>query len=426
MAELPLAFGQRLIPTGAGEQHLASTYAVLGGQQIACLGDGTVGTVPLRLAAQIATATALARLRASAFGDAESRIADALLDAHDAVRRGLAGSPQDGIAGAALIVAIVGATGEVVIARVGHGRAYALGAHDARPVFRDAPASVGVGFSRDMPGASWARLTLKPGERLVLMSESAHTVLAADLGRVAHGHGAQLAAQRLGETARRRGQHDAIAIAVFERGTSDTREGPHPAFSRVDRERPRTFDEDGRLLGAAQLERQRTSAGAGRPGVVGWLVWFLFAAMLGAFTALLTRPAPEEAPPAFALGTPEPPPSAPPSPPPAAPAPSLPPSAPAPPADIDPEIAEALAGGSPARIATDLRNYVTRHYPERKTAVFDALSAAFEHHLAAGTLPPDAAEALVALARDTRLKRTAKWAADLLPRLLTQPAPPGE
>ena len=93
---------------------------------------------------------------------------------------------------------------------------------------------------------------------------------------------------------------------------------------------------------------------------------------------------------------------------------------------VDPEIAEALRGASAARIATDIRNYVTRHYPERKAAVFDALTAAFEHHLAAGTLPPDAAEALVTLARDTRLKRTASWAADLLPRLLTQQAPAPE
>jgi len=424
MTESLLVFGQRLLAASTGEQHLASAYAAIGARQIACVGDGTVGTLPLRLAAQIATTTALSRLRSSLAGDVESQIADALVDAHDAVRRGLAGSPQEALAGSALTVAVVdcgSGAASVVIARIGQGRAYVLSDNVARPVFRDLAPSVGVGFFRDIPEASWQRLTLEPGERLVIMSESAHAVLAADLAHIAHGHGAQLATQRLVETARRRGQHDAIAIAIFERIDEGPRDGHHPAFARMDRERPRTWDEDGRLLGGQFLERSHGS-GPGSPGAAGWIAWFIVSALLGGLTALLTAPTAEMSPSSdVAVMLPVSPVEAPEIP--AEVVVIAPPPAPLPP--LHPDVQAAFGAPTAARAALMIRVYVTRNYPEVKDVVFTNLTDGFLHHRDAGTLPPMMVEALMILARDTALKKTALWASELMPQLVIVAPPDG-
>jgi hypothetical protein len=434
MAEVQLAFGQRLLPAVSGEQHLATAYAAIGQRQIACLADGTVGTLPLRLAAQLATSTVVARLRVALGGDRDAQVADALIDAHDAVRRGLAGTPQEGAAGAAVLVAVVDCDDDArtVVARVGQGRAWVLGEGGVRPVFRDPSGEVGLGFGRDVPEADWARLTLAPGERLLLVSESAATVLAADVERVAHHHGAQLTVQRLAETAQRRGQHDAVGLAAFERLDAGGRDGPHPAFSRMDRDRPLTYDEDGRLLGAQFRDTARPGHGA-RAGAGGWLGVGFAGVMLGVLTALMTMPkappTPEVAVAIIAPSTTDTPPTTVPAPAAAAPIGAIdaPPAAPE-----HPDITRAFEATTAARLALSLRGFVTRHYPEMKDACFRELDAAFLNRARDGKLPGFAVEALVSLARDETLKRTARWAAALLPRLVAgdggavaAPAEPG-
>lgn len=417
-AVLEVTLGQRALPSVHGEQTTATAYAGLGSRHLLLAADGAAGPVPSRLAAQIATAAAAARFRASVFPSAGEQLVEAVAEAHQAVRRGALGTHAEGQAGASLTVVVVEPSG-VTAARVGGGRVYIMVEGRLHSLFRDE----GRGHVGDQVTAAEIASYNDPlptGSRIIAITESVVRSVAADLDQLAAGPAPQLAAARIAEAARRRGQYEPLAVQVCEIQETPTRFGHHPAFARIDRAASRTLTADGRWLGKGEGARARAHAhGSGR-AETGWIVWFFVAALLGAGAALIVNSgvasvaqapiAVDVSPDASATAAePTPPPN-----PELADALDAPPDAEpeALPAEVAAEIAALFDHGSPNRTARAVRNYITRRWPRDGDRVFTDLE-----RWIGGQNDPAIIAALLELMKDRDLKRTVKWLEDLLPRL---------
>jgi hypothetical protein len=411
MDEIEITLGQRALPSVHGEQTTASAYAGLGARHVFVLTDGTAGEAPSRLAAQTAATAALARIRASVEFDQRQTIDGAFAEARQAVRRALTGSALEGRTQVAMVVVILDAHG-LIAARSGKGRVYLLRGDRLEALFQAAPMG---GLDADLEVRKFDQ-PLALGDRLLILSESTVRPLAADLERLARGGPAQLAASRLADAARRRGQLDALSVHLIEASGELPREGPHPALARISRDRPRTFDPEGNLLGRPEpstgLEKRAPSP------FVGLLVWFCLAALVGTLVALGMRASPPE-------GAPSP-------------VPSKVPVAvsidPAPPAEdvamVTPEVAieevevevdtslkedlsSLFEAETPSRLARQLRNHITRNYPEQGDSVFERLESEILDRRSDRRI----VEALLELVQETELKRTSRWATTMLQKL---------
>ena len=429
MEELEIALGQRTLPSVHGEQTTATAYAGLGNRHLIVLADGGVGQVPSRLAAQIATSAVIARFRASVFPRTFEQLQEAVAEAHLAVRRGVLGSPAEGLAGTSLLAVVV-EPGGVVAARVGGGRVYILTRDTRRSLFKEE----GHGAIGAEPVAQAEIVRddgpLPPGSRIVCATEAVARATAADLDHLAFGPPAQLAAARLTDAARRRGQYEPLAAQVCEVQRTPERDGPHPALARIDRESSRTLSADGRWIGPTEPTRGRARPrgrdGHQEAGGGGWLLWFALAALLGAGAALIAH-APADAPlPEPVVTAPALPPTPPPTPsllPDAGPTdaaePDAAPAAPVALAHAD-DIAALFADPHPVRAARAVRNYITKRWVGDGEQVFADLEAWIAAHE-----DPAIFAALLELMKDQDLKRTHKWVSELLPRLYARtPSPP--
>ncbi|MFO0749918.1 MAG: hypothetical protein U1F43_30250 [Myxococcota bacterium] len=428
MEELEITLGQRSLASIHGEQTTASAYAGLGARHLLLVGDGGVGAVPSRLAAQVACSAALARMRASVFPELSAQIEEAFAEAHGAVRRSLVGTPAADKGGASRVRVVIDSD-QVVAARVGGGRVYVMRGDRLEALFREAgPGMLGQG--QIYPEVAELRTPMEQGFRVVVLSESAMRATGADLYQLVHAAAPQLAATRLAEAARRRGQHDPIAVHVLEVQSDDPRpaDRPHPALARIARDRPRTIDSDGTVIGTQRGPRAARAsealdprrAQAGRD--TGWLLWFFVAVALGAGAALIVhrgKPGPTivqgppdagltlvaEAPDASAAEV-------------VAPDTSPPDEEVA--APEAPEVTAIFEAETTERLALNIRNHITRSFPSDGEAVFARLEAA----VLARRKDPKVVEALVELLKEPELKRTARWVQGVLPKLVSDaPAP---
>lgn len=414
MEELEIALGQRALPSVHGEQTTASAYAGLGSRHILVLADGSVGEVPSRLAAQTACSAALSRIRSSVLPELVDTLVEAFAEAHHAVRRVLLGTAAEGKGQAALLVVSIDAHG-VIAARVGGGRVYLLRGDRLDAIYRGGgPEGLGAGGMPPEPEMIAGGEALGTGDRVLVLSESAIRPLTADLERLGAGSPPQLTASRLADAARRRGQLDPLSVHVVEIAGDAPRVGPHPALARITRDRPKTFDPDGNLLGRSERAPAAISDGRARGGLAA--LGFV-ALVLGIGTALvvddLRRP-------------------------PSAPAPAAPVTVIVPPPErdvievrdeveveaevatpADPEVLALLDGETASKVGKSLRNYIIKRFPEDGEEVFVRLDNAILelHRHGDKERVGRVIEALLELAREPELKRTAKWAGELLPKL---------
>jgi len=415
MEEVEVTLGQRTLASVRAEQTTAAAYAGLGMRHLMLIADGADGPVPSRLAAQVATSATLARFRASLFPHTAEQLEEAFHEAHQAVRRGALGSHAEGGAGASMIGVVIEAGG-VTAARIGGGRVYLITGGAVRPLFRDdGRGTVGDGETR----AETASYTepLPRGARIILMTEAVARAVVADVDQLAGSAPAQLAAGRLADAARRRGQYAALAVQVVEVQHIPTRPGPHPAVGRLQRGAGRTLSADGRWLGSHQDSWARARR---TRGDAGWILWFFIAVILGAGAALIAQPGDAAAPPEEAAPTlrQHPPTTATPieaepdaevARAPTAPEPTLPAGLSAEQAQ---EIAAIFAREPTSRASRALRNYITRRYARDGEQVFADLEAWI---LARND--PEIVATLVDAMQDQRLRRTHRWISELLPRL---------
>ncbi len=283
MDELEITLGQRTVAAVHGEQTTATSYAGLGSRHVLVIGDGAFGPVPTRLAAQIAVSATIARFRSSLFPQTNEQLGEAFAEAHGAVRRAAIGSHAEGRAGASLIAVVVEATG-ITAARVGGGRAYILLDDAAYPLYD----SRGDGFVGDestaVEFAMWPE-PLPKGARIVVLSESTARAVAADVEQLAGAPPPQLAAARVADAARRRGQYEPLAVQVVEMASEATRPGPHPAVEKLSRGGPpRTLSADGRWIGPASNMRTRSKR---QQTEAGWVLFFFLSIVCGAAMALV-------------------------------------------------------------------------------------------------------------------------------------------
>ncbi len=418
MDELEVTLGQRTLTSVHGDQTTATAYAGFGTRHLLLVADGADGRTPSRLAAQVGTSAATARFRASVFPRTDEQLREAFTEAHAAVRRGALGTHAEGEAGASMVAVVIEAEG-VTAARVGGGRVYVLDGDVVRPLFRDAGEGL-VGDASCEPELARTSEHVYRGVRVVVMTEAVARGVIADLDHLAVGSPPQLSAARLADAARRRGQYEPLAVQVVEVQHAPERPGPHPAVGRLDRGRSRTLSADGRWLGGSDNDRTRSRRARTEAG---WILWIVFAVLLGAGLALIVHddgpPAPTEPPARHAAAT---------APPPAevAPPPKIVPDAVATPQPAQPamspereaEIRALLEHQGPRRISRALRGFITRNYPDDGDQVFKDLEAVI---LASDD--PDVVAALLDLMTERRLKKTNRWITDLLPRLYARQPP---
>lgn len=411
MEELEIRLGQRALPSVHGDQTSATAYAGLGMKHVLVLADGSAGEVGSRLAAQTASAAAMARIRSSVLPDMESTLYEAFGEAHQATRRVLLGTGLADKAGASLLVVVVGVDG-LVVGRVGGGRVYLLRGDRLDPMFSATSGEV-VGVGANEPEIVVANTVLGIGDRLIVLNEAAARPLAADLERLGRGGEAQLAASRLADAARRRGQLDPVSVQVIDIAGDSPRIGPHPALMRLAREPADTFGLEGRRLGRRRRAEGSSAPATERAEGSGLFIVLGLGGLLGALVAMLVhappgveaQPHPGQpevvAPEVWdAVDTGE-----------------LAPDTDVPEVEAAPEVAEELleifAPESPRAIARNVKGYVTRNFPTEGEAVF----AKLEEAIGVVGAEPKVIEALLELMREPELKRTAKWVSELLPRL---------
>jgi hypothetical protein len=400
-----------------GEQTTASAYAGLGTRHILVLADGSVGEVPSRLAAQTACSAALARIRSSVLPELADTLVEAFAEAHHAVRRVLLGTVAQGKGQAALLVVSIDARG-VVAARVGGGRVYLLRGDRLDALYRGGgPEGLGVGEVPPEPELIAGSEALGTGDRVLVLSESAVRPLAADLERLGAGGPPQLTASRLADAARRRGQLDPLSVHVVEIAGGAPRVGPHPALARITRDRPKTFDPEGHLMGRSERAPAAMRGGRARGGLAA--LGFM-GVVLGIGTALvvddLRRPA--KAPP-----------------------PPVPVTVIVPPPEVDvvevketvevetapepadPEVMALFEAENATKVGRAIRGYIIKRFPEDGEEVFARLDKAILelHRRGDKERVGRIIEGLLELAREPELKRTAKWASELLPKLYAAP-----
>lgn len=413
MEELEIRLGQRALPSVHGDQTTAAAYAGLGMKHVLVLADGSAGEVGSRLAAQTASASALARIRASVLPDMESTLYEAFGEAHQATRRVLMGTGLADKAGASLLVVVVGVDG-LMVGRVGGGRVYLLRGDRLDPLFT-ATSSEAVGIGDNEPELIVAQTALGFGDRILVLNEAAARPLAADLERLGRGGEAQLSASRLADAARRRGQLDPVSVQVIDIAGDAPRVGPHPALARLARGQGDTFGLEGRKIGKRRHVESAPSSGSSQGEGSGLFIVLGLGALLGALVAMLVHQPPDALPPASV--------------------PSRPPEVVAAPEvlskELDvvevavakpavaPELLEIFAPDSPRAIARNVRSYITRNFPTDGEVVFTRLEEAID---AVGA-EPRVIEALLELMREPELKRSAKWVQELLPRLYQRSGP---
>lgn len=410
MEELEIRLGQRALPSVHGDQTTATAYAGLGTKHVLVLADGSAGEVGSRLAAQTASASAMARIRSSVLPDMESTLYEAFGEAHQATRRVLLGTGLADKAGASLLVVVVGADG-LVVGRVGGGRVYLLRGDRLDPMFSATSGEV-VGVGDHEPEIVVANTVLGIGDRLLVLNEAAARPLAADLDRLGRGGEAQLAASRLADAARRRGQLDPVSVQVIDIAGDSPRLGPHPALMRLAREPADTFGLEGRRLGRRRRAEGSSAPSNDRAEGSGLAIVLGLGGLLGALVAMLVH-SPESLPPppepataevvqmevvetVQASEAPD----------------TITPEVEAAPV-VAQELLEIFAPESPRAIARNVRGYVTRNFPTEGEAVFTNL----EEAIGVVGAEPKIIEALLELMREPELKRTAKWVSELLPRL---------
>ncbi len=408
MEELEILLGQRALPSVYGDQTTATAYAGLGTRHVLVLADGSAGEVGSRLAAQTAASCAMARIRGSVLPDLGMTLEEAIGEAHQATTRVLLGTGLEQKSGASLLVVVLDASG-LVAARVGGGRVYLLRGDRLDALYSSAgPELLGVGDVE--PEIVISSIVLGIGDRILILSEAAARPLAADLERLGRGGPPQLAASRLADAARRRGQLDPVSVHIIDIAGDSPRTGPHPALARITRERADTFDPEGRLLGRQRrTERHGQSRPSGGNDGAGLGILAGLGAVLGALLAFVIHgndaPAAVQAPRPAVIVDVEPEPDKA--------APDVVEVVPPPPTEIAPELVELFAPDTPRGVARNIRNYVTRRFPEDGDAVFGRL----EEAIIARGAEPKVIEALLELMREPELKRTAKWVQELLPRL---------
>lgn len=411
-----IGLGQRLVPSVHGDQTLALAYAGFGTRHVVILADGAAGFVPTRLAAEVAVAAALGRIRSSALPDVRQVVTEAIGEAHHAVRRALIGTAAESEGGASILVVVLEASG-VLAARVGRGRLYVVG-KDRRGgarVLLSAGSEAVLGRLGPLATIDMIEAPLTFGDRLVMLSESALRPLAADLAQLVVGQPAQLAAQRVADAARRRGEADAIGCAVLE-WNMDTPRAAHPSLGRIDPDAGRESPLAG--SGRAHHQARRPSGGPG-----GMVIWFLAAALLGVGAALIVHAPPDAESERTRVRAPDPGTEA------AdaavaalADAYALPEPGGADaefayeagPLDGDDGLAEVFGSASDAAtLARAIRRHVIARYPAEGETVFQRLDL----RVRAAHDRTQVVQALVILARDVDLPRTARWAAETLPLL---------
>ncbi len=449
MSRISLAFGQRLLPAASGEQSLASGFAVVGARHLLCVADATGAPGPTALA-RAAVDAAMLRLRgpddpagpawtmpvdqpdrgrapptppvrtprriALPRGPDLVDIVAAMDEAAGAVRRAALGLAPG--AEFAFDLAIVAVDTQRGVAEIGLAGRLAIfhAAWDAPIDARAAQVTLSASEGAEsQPRTGSVRLA--PHATLIVASHAASLHVMPALRGARGRQDPNILARQLTDAARRAGEAGAVFVGVLDRPDDGPREGPHPAFVRMQREAAVTVDGDGHVLGArfrprgAAARRLRPERGWNTSGALAGLVavcglgvagWHLVHGDasevvgklgLGNLTRETAIPTLPDLPPQGPPPTPTPPPPLP-----------------------DPVLDAALDASSAQLAAERLRDWITAQPAADREAAFTRLDALFSERLRAKTLPRAALDSLPLLAADTSLPRTARWAARVLGR----------
>ncbi len=431
MNPLDVLIGQRMLPRVNGERHTSATYAGFGNRHLMVIADGSRGGRACERSAQVATAAVVARFRVSQDKSNATRLKDAIMEAHAAVRRAAMGSTAEGQAGASLVAVCVEAE-RVTAARIGGGYAFVVSGGRTLSLFHeDATGMLGDGSSE--PQVVTSMMQLPRGSRIIAMNAATGTPVATDLRAVIAERPVQQGASSLVHAARDRGVEGGLVAQMLEVKNDPPRTTPHPALRRITRGQVPTFDADGRRVGVLRSRRRRFAFRR-----LSALTVALFGLSAAGFYWWNASTIPDESAPEVQGVTPPQsagptlPPTSPPSRSPALEveglalrAPPPPPPLPAPmhdaskPPEVDTTdmgapIAPAFAEATPKRAARALKRHILQYYRPNKATYFDTM----ERWILANR-SPHVVSTLLELMKYGSLPVTSRWLETFLPSLVS-------
>ena len=223
MDNLEAIVGQRVEPALTGDNTTLTTYVGATRHHLLAIGDATYAPNITRFGLQAAIAGAVKGFQASTALAPREKLLDAFAAARTAVENAKKENQYTNPTGAALTIAIVHPEG-VCVGRLGGGRVHLFLGQQLHALF-EGPGLSFVGGGAEEPEISEHHTALDPGDKVVVLSEQSYGGTLGQLPELVGRKAPQLAAVRVVEAARRRGQRESLAALVLQIKMRDSQTG---------------------------------------------------------------------------------------------------------------------------------------------------------------------------------------------------------
>ena len=223
MDTLDAIVGQRVEPALTGDNTTLTTYVGASRHHFLAIGDATYAPNVTRFGLQAAIAGAVKGFQASQALAPREKLTDAFAAARNAVENAKIENQYSNPTGAALTIAVVHPEG-VCVGRLGGGRVHFFLGNQLHALF-EGPGLSFVGGGAQEPEISEHHTALEPGDKVVILSEQSYGGTLGQLPELVGRKAPQLAAVRVVEAARRRGQRESLAALVLQIKMRDSQHG---------------------------------------------------------------------------------------------------------------------------------------------------------------------------------------------------------
>jgi hypothetical protein len=223
MDNLDAIVGQRVEPALTGENTTLTTYVGSARYHFLAIGDANYAPNITRFGLQATIAGAVRGFQSSQALSPREKLTDTFTAARNAVEAARTENQYTSPTGAALTVAIVHPEG-VCVGRMGGGRVHLLLGGQLHALF-EGPGLSYVGGGAEEPEISEHLSALSPGDKVITLSEQAYGGTLGQLPELTGRKAPQLAAIRVVEAARRRGQRESLAALVLQIKDRDSQLG---------------------------------------------------------------------------------------------------------------------------------------------------------------------------------------------------------
>ena len=223
MDNLDAIVGQRSEPALTGENTTMTTYVGASEHLLLAIGDASYAPNVTRFGLQAAVGGIVKAFQQSQALTPRDKLIESFAVAANAVEAAKRENQYTSPTGAGLTVAVVHANG-VCVGRLGGGRVHLMVDGQLHALF-EGPGLSFLGSGSAEPEISEHEAPLKPGDKVIVLSEQAYGGTLGQLPELTGRKAPQLAAVRIVEAARRRGQRESLAALVLQLKDPDSLRG---------------------------------------------------------------------------------------------------------------------------------------------------------------------------------------------------------